>query len=1278
MAQPPVLYRETRLTPTPASPSHILNIDTAGGSFLRQSLTRAGSKRPFDDISGNDEYSYARKHLATEGSVFFRSKARSPRNFLWRILDDRKVLEIQAVDLVKDRGHENTDSWLTFRVAIKDGILEHGVQFADPAETDALECFVLTEGKELLTVTLKRDLLTRASVPSEFDSSTCVKRYSSSFLSVRHAYRFRAVSSVELLVSLADGGLVHLRRKPNESGAQWRETFFSEGGWRGTLTLKGFNPFAGRPTVRYGNLELDPMAVADMEVSPEGKFVWTVSLDHCLRAWSTATGKVVMKRDWSDESGQKEGRQPYTMSAEQGRLLQIVTLPSQPNPQDNTAVSRLDEEGRYSIIVHSPKDHEFKFYDVKYIRTADGEGVRLEDLASGYKLTPPVDELLNTNIWHLDTFQVLRGHEWTDTQLWIRARSGALCSTLMLTFDLSMLDRDANVLDAWSHGWSKVDAGPTTVERLRECADYPGELEISAESAVTPSERWMHFLFYPDRFSAASLETALFIYRKGRGLSGTATGRGLKASDQPLEERLTSVITSKIILRRLPNEQPDYQRYHQDIHAQWEAFWSVLAHLHGRRHEAVGFAFDPDAHMPWSVCADFVAPVRSCSAFERRSANADLLYGNAGEMIHDQMMPETFGDRFDPRDEPETLGEGVADSQLLVAARELRSTLSFAANEKLQAAARRGASQSQRHGTVEPRVLALFEESSMENEITDDAFDALGEGLEAFGGVGSLKDETFLSLLEWLDDRTELATADKGLVLGRYGVLFTVDVAREMLMQAEAMLFDIIALIAFMVGDLEEGELDDDFHADVVYDAVTTRLNRTQLLLWLAGHRREKTTKIDVARRSIEKEVDIVGTVTLLEDIFIGDWESCTPIEHATMPELLTVWSRTWICGPRLEEASWDGTTTHILSRLVKAKEVDLAVEFLRFIGRATHWSIYVQARLRVMTGEYAQASIEFREAAEGMAAGEMNGTANLILAHELDAFGEGKSAYFQHVAALFEKLKFYSYVADFARLALQHTEQLPNFSRSMARLDKQKSQQESPALDRIDAAQEETRLLRLKESRDEILNRLFNALVLTGRFGEACAALMQIEDSPVKRSGLKKLIDACVKQDCVSTLLALPFDKGISQDADKVLLDMAKKDLASTGTSKNTTTPYYQILYAFRTQHSDFRGAAEILHEHLEWLRHAPVHRAAAQDPEDERVLQCYVLLINTLACCGEEDAWVLAEPIAGVHREGAKRRLVTLADVRREYTEELDRRSEMLQGRFPVVGGGDEMDVL
>ena len=84
-------------------------------------------------------------------------------------------------------------------------------------------------------------------------------------------------------------------------------------------------------------------------------------------------------------------------------------------------------------------------------------------------------------------------------------------------------------------------------------------------------------------------------------------------------------------------------------------------------------------------------------------------------------------------------------------------------------------------------------------------------------------------------------------------------------------------------------------------------------------------------------------------------------------------------------------------------------------------------------------------------------------------------------------------------------------------------------------------------------------------------------------------------------------------------------------------------------------------------------------------------------------DEAWILAEApglgadgldaIPGCSGSGSgsgvkhqQRRLVTLADIRREYQDELDRMAVLETGQFPIIedrfggGGGvyDEMDVL
>ncbi|KAK5116029.1 hypothetical protein LTR62_000485 [Meristemomyces frigidus] len=1266
MSQAPTTHREVPLVPAPVSPAHILHIDTSGN---RQSLLRAGSKRTFDDIGSQGEDAYAHKHLATEGSLFFRSRtSRSPRNILWRVLEDRKVLEIQGVDLVKEQEHQNADAWLTYRLEFKHEILEKGVQFADVRESDALSCFVLTAGKELITITLKRDLLTRPNVPLELDVSTCVRKYSSSFLAARQPFRFHAVSSLELLVSLTDGGLVRLERQTNESGSQWRETFFSEGGWKGTLTLKGLNPFAGRQTISYGTLELDPSAIVDMAVSPDGKYAWTVSLDHCLRAWSIVTGRVVLKQDLLNKDPENGGRQPYTMSAEQGRLLQIVSAPSQ---GDDQAVSRMDEDGKYALVVHSPKNHELKMYDVTYETGLDGENIRIQDLQAGTKLIPPVDELMNTNIFSVEHFHLKPGTGWKRTQLWIRARSGQLCRTFTITFDL--LDDKRAALDLtkiWASLWSTVDAASSTAEGLKLCADYPGAF-TEMDTAITPSERWLRFLFSPDRFTRAELEAALYMYRQSRGLTGAAqSSKVLQNTVAPLQDRLITAITAKILLGRLTDEQPDHERYQQAIQEQWMAYFSVVSHLHDERHKAIGFSFDEATDLPWSVYAEFVAPVRTCSDFELKAAN-DFLLSEDGEQDSNQL----FLDEIYPDD------TSVIVTRLLAAAKEFRLAISAEARQKVRETAQREAllsPQQQQSGDGGNRMDMLFDTWHLSKEVGEDEYRDLTASIDIIGGIGNLTNREFTTLLAWLDEDEKAAGKNGPLHLGRFGADMTITVAREKVMRHESILLDVLLMIVFVGAEFEAEDLHPEFDAEELYQDVMKRYKKVSLLLWLLEHERETT-------HLIAPDVKITETVTILEDVHMSEWMSTLPSsasrEATALPQLLTTWTTSWLSSLSLEDddGSWTETTTHILSRLVAKHEVELATAFLPFIMQASDWCRYVQARLHLLSANYALAASDFRAAAEALAAhGPADESAGLLAVEERSDFGTGKAVYYQHVCARFERLKAWSYVAEFAQLALENTAVVRDFEKSMKAVDRRKGV-DSPVNVRMDAAVEESKLLRLNEMRDEVLSRLFGALLLTARFGRAYEALRGMGSRPLREKGLRRLVEGCVADGAVQVLLGLPFAASeggegadMVDEVDGVLEEGARRQFVTSGPEVGGAR-YYQILYAFRTQRGDFRAAAKGLFEYVHWLRDSEM---GSSDPEDERLVQGYVLLINTLACCGADDGWLLVDE----DREGQKkRRLVRLEDVRREFAAELDRREALLRGRFPLVGrgggGGEEL---
>jgi nuclear pore complex protein Nup160 len=1241
----PIFHQETYLSLTPPSANTILDISTGTNSSIIP--FGAGRKRAHDEISGLDEDSYARKHLATEGSVFFRPKNRSPRSFLWRVLDDRQLLEVQCVDLIEDKRHRGSDSWLTFRVSFPERIVPNGVVLADGGEKDALDIFALA-GDSLYTITLRRDLLVRETLPSDFDSTACVKKYSPSNFQFRRPFRIAAVSSLELFISLQDGGLMRLQRQAHESGSQWRETYFSEGGWSGTLK-KGFSLF-NRQTVKYGDITLETNALAAVAPSLDRRIVWTVGLDHLLRAWSVRTGKIVAQKDLLTsrfDPEEKKKQPPYIMGAEQGTLLQIV---------DSYGV----EGVAYFVVLHSPKDHEFKFYAVKSEGEEEGEDtITLSDAQLGVELIAPIAEMMGTTVWHLEQFNVSPGLGWQDCQIWVRARSGALCRTFTLKFDL--MDHNepaAGLAELWRKGWTMVDNSHLSVTALRETPDFL-DLDIDAETVITPSEKWLKFLFYPGRFSEASLETALNVYRTGRGLPMFSTNA---EKEQPLKERITSSVAAKVLLRRGQNEQPDYDRYQMDLQAQWQTYFSLLSHLHSRRHESIGFALDPEDRLAWQVSADFVAPVRLSSGFELVCNHARYLVINA-DMMDAAIDPTVQRRMYGKEDE---LEDNMFKTNIISVARQFRRFLSTASQQKLRRTAVQDALDQNPEKTPIEALQFLYEHCNIPDEITNDDFEAISDSSAAINGLGNLTDDDFLMILESYED-IPIRGQDHGKVLQRYGKELSIAIAQETLQHTEGLLLDLLALVVFMHGDLEQDELSPEFRPAEIYDAIILRLRQTELRLWLVSHVRLEPKKISAKKEELM-------AMTLYESIFIGDWQP-RETKDQSMADLITIWSKNWTFGVALGE-KWDAITDYILANLLRAKDLDLATDFVKFVADTTFAS-YLKARLYLATGEYELASLSFKQAAEELSRVQNPANnlqhAGLLDGDEINYFGQGYHAYYQHVSALYEKLTAFSYTADFAMLALQHLESPKELRRKLRELDLRKSQADSPAKQRIEDAQQEIHVLRLVEARDHLLGRLFTALTHTGRFAAAHDALAQINNPALRHSNLHTLLTRCIRDDAVPTLLGLPLRDDLALVADQELAKLAKRSMG-TANSHLSGPPYHQILFAFRSRRGDFRGAAGLLYMHLQYLTLTNPH--AVKDPDDDTLLQAYILLINTLACCSEEDAWLLAEPIEGVHPAGTKRKLVRLEDVRREYVAELDRRSEIQMGRFPF--GADDMDMF
>lgn len=264
----------------------------------------------------------------------------------------------------------------------------------------------------------------------------------------------------------------------------------------------------------------------------------------------------------------------------------------------------------------------------------------------------------------------------------------------------------------------------------------------------------------------------------------------------------------------------------------------------------------------------------------------------------------------------------------------------------------------------------------------------------------------------------------------------------------------------------------------------------------------------------------------------------------------------------------------------------------------------------------------------------------------EKNLLNAGLPEYYSHIVALFDKAKIYSYVIDFAGLALQFL---------------------SPTSDDQQAA----------ALRTEMHMRMFNAAIQTSRYHLAHSTLVLFTDSALQLSSIRTLVTKMCEASYATQLIELPFI-GMQDIVDDILAQKCESIV-----DVNVGVPYHKILYSWRIKRCDFRGAAAILFERLQRLQQTGDNDATFGEGEsDTAVTRQYVSLINALSCVDSKQAWILSEPLpqkstAKNSTVPAKRKVITLDDIKKKYQEELDRLAAIENDQFTFTGG-DAMDVL
>lgn len=252
-----------------------------------------------------------------------------------------------------------------------------------------------------------------------------------------------------------------------------------------------------------------------------------------------------------------------------------------------------------------------------------------------------------------------------------------------------------------------------------------------------------------------------------------------------------------------------------------------------------------------------------------------------------------------------------------------------------------------------------------------------------------------------------------------------------------------------------------------------------------------------------------------------------------------------------------------------------------------------------------------------------------------MNCFHDGIPKYYQHILSVFEQVRSFSHVADFASLALQ-------------------------ALDSEAWAEKDPEYTSM---RTDLLSRLFHASLKTCQFDQAYSALARYQDVALQRSALSSLISTILTVSGpgfagLNQILRFPtaLVPNIASHIDEILVSLARKQNTVTSwlvdRHESDTSPDYQrILQKYRIERSDYRGAAEIAYMNVQRLRQARDAPSSAvvrkskkeaeeigvpeDDPESKEIRHELLFLINLLASVDRSEAYILVEtgPLASLN---------------------------------------------
>ena len=911
------LFKETQTDLEPAYPGSVIQIQVPSTSTF--SVRPRQQRRILRSASiCKDEDSYNQNHLAASSSFYFGKVKRYPRSFLWRVLQEGRVLELRSVDLSKKNG-ETREASYTVQLHFASTIKPNGVALTDTEEQDSLSVFALTKGNDLYTLTIRKDFFCHAAASEEDVSRWCkVARPATFTISTPHS--LIAGNSELLIISLADGRLLQLTRNKEDDGSKWHESTYGDGQW--TSSLRGLVRWQGSNTVKYDGTTLEQGTATAMAISPDKGHLFAVCLNHTLRIWNPTKAASVFSKDllW-------QHREPH-------ETAKMMLDPGSPNVLQVFETHRPMEGDLYYAVTFSPHDlGQFKFWGIRDPDHGD-RGVRDMYPDCTFKPPDPDPSPESKAIWKVADFKIKGAQRGQQLEIWVLMRSNRRHKLYNLKFDLEDLP------NFWQNSWTT-----TATDTWR---DQPAP-QISDLDPEDATDKWLEYIMCPSKYPETVLETALAMYCSERSIS-------IPNPKASLKERMCSAISLQV---EATTGGEDFSKYHKASDQEWTVLWQDIRDLDKSRWQISSLAYDGYVEIPYIAFANGAAAIRTCDKVEIISSNSSTILAKSIGMLEAPSIEMDQGVEPKLPDELALIVSAAAVFRQNCSYGLLQNCRSVLAEELWLDPSL----------SVPLRIQSFYDRCNFTEEVGKDHFEKLEDTLDPTGGFDGLETETFLLILDELSH--SLPPESSGLSHTTFGQRMLVDGARDMIALRERLLFDLLILIVFVDMDIHRDEIPmKNFDGPRIYVELLDLLRQYQIMQWLSTNTRPEKNDANPTPGTIKaadmetssNEQNEISTV--LDNLFAfalppqsHDMQSQSEALTHTIQDLLQ-----WVLGGN-EQISLVEVRVYIQCNLLANNNLDLATDFLRY-QPSTDWSTYIKGRLYLLKGDFTSAAIYFKKAA--------------------------------------------------------------------------------------------------------------------------------------------------------------------------------------------------------------------------------------------------------------------------------------------------------------------------